>query len=209
MFTKQTILWMVNRYHPQKLPDHQVIRVIFSHNQNELWDKVKIGLKESSFQVPTVDLHLAEFLLQRWKKTQNCSCFAPFFLANLTGWPWRSVQLYTMTAWWVIYTFCVNDTCKYMLHVYVSFYLFQIRKKCMVWLRHDSYTTDLLVPIQIRETDMYANVACTVDTNSVHTYTANRKSATANFKHLTFVFFRARSIQPGTKKRMSSYQNIH
>ena len=39
-----------------------------------------------------------------------------------------------MTAWWVIYTFCVNDTCKYMLHVYVSFYLFQIRKKCMVWL---------------------------------------------------------------------------
>ena len=143
------------------------------------------------------------------KKTAELQLFFSFFLANLTGWPWRSVQLYTMTAWWVIYTFCVNDTCKYISHVYVSFYLFQIRKKCMVWLRHDSYTTDLLVPIQIRETDMYANVACTVDTNSVHTYTANRKSATANFKHLTFVFFRARSIQPGTKKRMSSYQNIH
>lgn len=63
----------------KSLPDHQVICVIFSHNQNvEWWDKVsrpeRVQFSSSGF-----DLHLAEFLLQRLKP-QNCSCFAPFFL---------------------------------------------------------------------------------------------------------------------------------
>ena len=64
------------------------------------------------------------------------------------------------------------------------------------------------MPIQIREMDMYANVACTVDTNSVHTYTANRKSATANFKHLTFVFFESK-VNPARNQEKDVFLSKH
>ena len=64
---------------PKKLawsPGHLMVS---SHTTKMSYEIRYRGLKESSFQVPTVDLHLAEFLLQRLKP-QNCSCFSPFFL---------------------------------------------------------------------------------------------------------------------------------